>query len=411
MAADPTNKYRRIAFLNQVFTPAKPVSKADLFAGRDEQIGICVSAIFQGGLHIVVYGERGVGKTSLANVLPEIIRDARHPDLDAVRIDCSKATDYDGLWMQACKELGAPWPNHEVVEPESIRYHLQGVGKQVLIVFDELDRFGGQEDATAAFADTIKTLSDHDVNATVMLVGVADSVEHLIGHHASIVRCMKQVEMPRMQPHELRTILNKGLAFAQMTAEDDVLHAIVRMSEGLPHFVHVLGLEAGTAAAEDDRDHVGEADLLKGVGRAIKGHSIMSHYKKATDSPQPGHLYEKVLFACALAEKNEFGEFRAADVAKPLAVIMGKDRVGFPTFVKHLTDLSGPGRGQALIKLGTQHNHRYRFQDPFLQPFAKLVALRTGLATPEMLKAYAPADEVEDDPFSHFWPSAPTTQD
>src|SRR5437879_2616109 len=122
MPADPTQKYRRIARLSQVFTPARPVNKADLFAGRDEQISNCVSAIFQEGLHIVVYGERGVGKTSLANVLPEIVHGAKHAGLDAVRIDCSKATDYDGLWFQACKELGAPWPNHEVVEPETIRY-------------------------------------------------------------------------------------------------------------------------------------------------------------------------------------------------------------------------------------------------------------------------------------------------
>lgn len=407
MPADAKKKYWRIARLSQVFTPARPVSQADLFAGREDQISRCVSAIFQDGLHIVVYGERGVGKTSLANVLPEIIRGVKSPALDAARIDCSAATDYDGLWFQACKELGAPWPNDEVVEPETIRYHLRAIGKSVLVVFDELDRFRGKEDALAQLADTVKTLSDHNVDATLMLVGVADSVEQLIGHHASIVRCLTQVEMPRMQPRELAVILNKGFTFAQMTATSDVKRRIVLMAEGLPHFVHVLGLEAGKVAAEDDRDDIGEADLAKGIGRAINGHIIMSQYKKATDSPQPGHLYEKVLFACALAPKNQFGEFRAADVSRPLATIMGKDKVSIQTFSKHLTDLAGPHRGEVLLKLGTLHNHRYRFQDPFLQPFTKLVALGNGLATPEVVAAYA-HDEPAVDPMEEFWPTAPT---
>jgi hypothetical protein len=406
VAADPTKKYRRIAMLSQAFTPARPVSKADLFAGRDEQISRCISAVFQDGLHIVVYGERGVGKTSLANVLPEILRGIKDPGLGAVRIDCSSSTDYDGLWFQVCKELGAPWPKNELVEPESIRYHLQSIAKSVLIVFDELDRFRGQDEALAQFADTIKTLSDHDVEATLMLVGVADSVEQLIGNHASIVRCLSQIEMPRMQPHEMRTIVDKGFSFAGMTAAPDVIGQIVRMAEGLPHFVHVLALEAGRAAAEDDRDDVREADLIKGIGRAIQSHSVMSQYKKATDSPQPGHLYEKVLFACALVEKNELGEFRAGDVSKPLAAIMGKEKVNIPTFAKHLNEFSTPNRGAVLMKLGTSHNHRYRFQDPFLQPFTKLVARKTGLATPELLAGFATGEAEIDDPYSRFWPTA-----
>lgn len=412
MAADPTRKYRRIARLAQAFTPARPVNKADLFAGRDEQISRCVSAIFQDGLHIVVYGERGVGKTSLANVLPEIIRGAKHPGLDAVRIDCSKTADYGGLWMQAFRELGTPWPEGVPVEPEAIRYHLNSVKKSVLVVFDELDRFRGHDEALGQFADTIKTLSDHDVDATLMLVGVADSVDQLIGHHSSIVRCLSQVEMPRMHSRELLAILQNGFTFAEMNATNEVNQQIVRMAEGLPHFVHLLGLESGKVCAEDDREDVGDADLIRGIGRVIQSHSIMSQYKKATDSPQPAHLYEKVLFACALAQKNQFGEFRAADVAKPLAMVMGKDKVGVTTFTRHLTELSSTHRGGVLVKLGTHHNHRYRFQDPFLQPFTKLVARKTGLATPAILEAYSDGRDDAEDPITEFWPrSQPERED
>lgn len=54
-----------------VFTPAVPISSDSLFAGRSTQISKLVDAINQRGQHAVLFGERGVGKTSLANVLGE----------------------------------------------------------------------------------------------------------------------------------------------------------------------------------------------------------------------------------------------------------------------------------------------------------------------------------------------------
>lgn len=50
----------------QVFTPGSPVNERDLFSGRIEQIQSVLDAVTQRGYHAVLYGERGVGKTSLA---------------------------------------------------------------------------------------------------------------------------------------------------------------------------------------------------------------------------------------------------------------------------------------------------------------------------------------------------------
>lgn len=50
----------------QLFSPAAPINAADLFAGRREEIKRFISAIDERGRHVILYGERGVGKTSLA---------------------------------------------------------------------------------------------------------------------------------------------------------------------------------------------------------------------------------------------------------------------------------------------------------------------------------------------------------
>jgi hypothetical protein len=69
-------KWARYARVAEVFTPGAPIDSLDLFAGRLEQIKDVLSAVAQRGQHIVLYGERGVEKTSLANIVDDFSRGA-----------------------------------------------------------------------------------------------------------------------------------------------------------------------------------------------------------------------------------------------------------------------------------------------------------------------------------------------
>ncbi len=62
--------FEQTAFmLSTVFKPTVPIDQEQLFAGRQSQIRDVVDTINQQGQHAVLYGERGVGKTSLANMI------------------------------------------------------------------------------------------------------------------------------------------------------------------------------------------------------------------------------------------------------------------------------------------------------------------------------------------------------
>ena len=56
----------RLRLVGEVFRPAAPIDRRSLFSGRFEQIGELFAIVGQPGQHAVIYGERGVGKTSLA---------------------------------------------------------------------------------------------------------------------------------------------------------------------------------------------------------------------------------------------------------------------------------------------------------------------------------------------------------
>ncbi|MGH9195994.1 MAG: AAA family ATPase, partial [Acidimicrobiia bacterium] len=395
LGVDDPAKWDLWAAVTLAFTPAAPVDDFSLFADRPNQAMVCLDALFQRGLHVALYGERGVGKTSLANVLPQIVRQA---DLNSVRVDCGTTADYRSIWRSVFRDLGAPLPESDwaaPLDPEEVRYRFQQLpNRRALVVIDELDRVEDNEGLTL-LADTVKTLADHAVPVTLMFVGVADSVEALLGEHESIVRSIVQVRMPRMSHDELAATLDKASDRAHITMEDDCKARIVRDAEGLPHFVHLLGLHAAQNAVSDDRDVVTLGDLERAVLRAVDSHSVLSEYQKATQSPQPGHLFEEVLLACAFAPRNDLGFFRSGDVREPLSSIVGREMI-IPNFQRHLNELSSSNRGFTLQKEGIPRHYVYRFTNPILQPFVKLRGRAKSMITEGVrIKLQARQEELD----------------
>src|SRR4051812_39785957 len=103
-------KMRLYARVAQVFTPGAPIDSYSLFAGRDPQVMDVVNATGQRGQHVMLYGERGVGKTSLANVLAEIFQQIELPDLSSVKINCNTTDSFGSIWSKVFRELGSDAP-------------------------------------------------------------------------------------------------------------------------------------------------------------------------------------------------------------------------------------------------------------------------------------------------------------
>lgn len=373
---DRMAKIQRIARVAQAFTPSAPVSRLDMLAGRRDQILEVASAAAQRGRHAALYGERGVGKTSLANVLHEFFRADDLPDFQAAIVNCSTDDTYPSLFGRVLDELGIDLAEFDV-QPDAVRRCLQQTTPAALLVIDELDRL--EDDfALTLIADTIKTLSDHAVPSTIVLVGVARSVGELIGEHQSIVRALAQIEMPRMSPRELREALEFGCARAGLTIRENAAEEIAGLSEGLPHYTHLLGLHAGQRVVQDDRTEITLTDVEKAIPRAVSGHTINDAYQLATRTAHKEALFRHVLLACALAPKNPLGFFSAGSIRDPLEVIAGR-RLDIPAFSRHLSQFLEAERGTVLFRERVKKRYFYRFSDPILQPYVILKGVAEGL--------------------------------
>ncbi len=379
--------------VSRVFTPAVPISEQELFAGRARQIEKAIDAINQLGQHAVVYGERGVGKTSLANVLSSRLVSHSGEQAIAPRINCDATDDFASLWRKVLtgitvtetrpgvgfggvdrertRTIADGLAAHTYSTPDAVRDLLirLGEGRVLLVILDEFDRL--TDHATRrAVADTIKALSDHVVPATIIVVGVADTVGELIAEHGSIDRSLIQIPMPRMGASELDQLLDTGTAKLGMELEPGARRRIVELSQGLPPYTHRLALHATRSAIRDRRRTITDADIRIAIEEAVDNaqQSLRDSYRKAVSSPQTGSLFGHVLLACAKATTDEFGYFAAADVRAPMSQIMGKP-YEIPSFARHLNAFCLDARGCVLRRVGEKRRYRYRFSDPLMQPF------------------------------------------
>ncbi len=353
------------------------------------------SSAAQRGRHVALYGERGVGKTSLANVLREFFGADDLPTFQAAIVDCSTDDSFASLWRRILLELDIDLPDYEV-QPDSIRRELEQLDLPALIVIDELDRL--EDDmALTLIADTIKTLSDHAVESTVVLVGVATSIGDLIGEHQSIARALAQVEMPRMSRAELGQALAAGCAKAKLAIRADAADEITGLSEGLPHYTHLLGLHAGQRVVQNDREEITLGDVKAAIPKAVAGHTIDDAYQRATRSAHKDALFEHVLLACALAPKNALGFFTAGSIREPLRVVAGR-QLNIPAFSRHLSQFLEAERGAVLYREGAPKRYFYRFSDPIFQPYVILRGVAEGLVSEDAVREFQDRERPDTTP-------------
>ncbi|HEY1801438.1 MAG TPA: AAA family ATPase, partial [Terriglobales bacterium] len=381
--------------INQAFTPSAPINSTDLFAGRIKQIQRVMGAIFQRGQHAIIFGERGVGKTSLSNTIFDFLVLRGKHEFQVARFNCSVAADFTSIWRTVLKSLTVErGPENETRTldellpenpgSENIREIFQNADSPSIIIVDEIDRIEDSHTGTL-LADTVKTLSDHSVNTTLIFVGVADSVEQLIAEHQSIDRALVQIQMPRMSSDELAEIVDKGLFKCEMTIDDEAKQRIAALSRGLPHNTHLLARHAALTAADNGRAHITAEDLSQAIKDAVENQqqTTVSAYHKATHSPRK-NLYKEVLLACALAPKDELGYFSAGAIREPMTMITGRD-YDIPAFSQHLKEFCDNKRGPILQKFGEGRRFRFRFINPMMEPSVVLRGISDKIIEPDQI--------------------------
>lgn len=193
--------------------------------------------------------------------------------------------------------------------------------------------------------------------------------------------------MPTMSDEELKAIIDNARKVLKMEIADEETDLIVSLSQGFPHYTHLLGQEAAFAAIQSMSWTIGMDHVRAGIVSALDkvDQTVRMLYHNASEGQRKGALFPQVLLACALARVDEIGYFRSSDVRGPLCKITGKD-YEIPNFAQHLDKFSNDeSRGPVLEKAGTTRRFKFKFKNPLLRPFVIMKGLTDGIISGDLL--------------------------
>ena len=318
------------------FSPTRPQFGNRDFVGRQKELVRILRALRQEHAHVVLFAERGRGKSSVANC---VVEQLQAMDGIVARATCDPHTDFDTLIRNLMRNVPAllastPPPDPakgcetllsgELLSPRDVvgLPSLIG-GRSLVLVLDEFDRIGSEQ-VRSSVADAIKQVSDRGAPVSFLIVGVADSPDELLGSNPSVYRSVVPVELPLLEPAAVREIIEGGLRAGQLSAPPAVLNRILQLVSGAPYMAHLLGLRVSQAALDGGRRDVSLPDVTAAAGQIVREVDPLtcSLFAAATEAGEDQALYNLVK-RISEGERDSFGRFRVEPVRQNAKLVAG----------------------------------------------------------------------------------------
>jgi Cdc6-like AAA superfamily ATPase len=364
-----------------------------MFAGRTEVLTGLIGAIEEQRLHTVLYGERGIGKTSLLHVLEQSAREARYL---VVYLSCGAGSSFDEIFRSVAtgipllfhsgygptsaeSERGATFADLLTNTPVSVRNASEMlshvVGTRVLVILDEFDRCESAE-FRQAIAELLKNLSDRSVRVQVVIAGVASNVTELVEYIPSIQRSVAAIPVPDMPAAEIRQLVVNGEEASGVNFESAAIGLIVSVAKGLPYLASLLCHHASHLAIEQGRMTVKLDDVNAAVSEALQ--EFESRTAKRSRAQIGVCLRDtplETLGVIASAAQFTGGRFNLDDIA---VVAGSSEEAG-----KYRAVAESLVAKRLLLEAAEDEDGRfYSFVDESVPPYLRLLAAQDRIATP-----------------------------
>jgi AAA ATPase domain len=426
----------RYTILMNAFRPAQEVDDPSFFAGRAREVARLTDALHLIGSTPLIYGDRGLGKTSLAVQIMRIaVGDVQL--LSALRLEdrafneteryipipvvCTDSTrNFDGLLQElihsaeaADSMQGQPSyrakhlaertvsltlnlkiiqrqstkryvpeetrPSYEALSPtEKLQYLISDIvdtyRQPVLFVIDELDRLQN----TRGLASFIKATSSEFVK--FVLVGIASNIGDLLADHQSIERHLIAVQVPRMNDEELRQIVANAETYLNRNGQAVqfgylAANTLARYAQGFPWFVHVLGQSALLKAIEAQAGR----NLTTDERRSIQVWGVdvdEARYEMSTNhfAQQFSDMYSKIVGDSYQREivLRAFALWPGVDIPLSEVYRILKSRLDVPNPSAYKSELASPEFGRVIYTPEGRHQGEVRFANGMFKAYIRL---------------------------------------
>tara|TARA_R110002050_G_scaffold71891_3_gene154713 strand:+ start:99969 stop:101330 length:1362 start_codon:yes stop_codon:yes gene_type:complete len=320
--------------LKEYLSASGPIRSIEHLFGREKEMALIDEALSAEGRNVFIYGDRGVGKSSLAAAAASQYQSA---DNEYIQIGCGPDTEfyktiedladrvikkasgqrnYDVTQALDVKFYSVKWNKREenVVIPkvnsiytaveaivEVVKFHSEAP----IIIIDEFDQIESEKERKL-FATYLKSLGDRGVNIKFIITGVAQSLKQLLADHGSGFRQLDTINLERLYWGPRETIVTAAIKSFNLTIEHEVVHTIAKISNGFPYFVHLLTEKVLWSTFNDEHEinHI-DADLFNiALEKAIS--SIGAHLQTPYDAATLHRTndYREILWATADSEST-----------------------------------------------------------------------------------------------------------
>lgn len=334
---------RTRAQVRDVFAPTQPVTDERVFAGRLPVLKHLIEVIEHRMSHVVMFGERGIGKTSLLHILSRL---AAESDYVVLRATCGGRTEFVSMFRAMLKQV--PLRYHSSISPTSERQEagtglagllpegefdarelsevLSGItSTRILILLDEYDRIES-EAFRQSIAELIKNLSDAAARVQLVIAGVSSNLDELIGYVPSIRRNIIGVPVQRLSDDEVGEIIRIGEEASGLQFDEATTRRIGLLANGSPYLVRLIAYHSSMIAVDAGRFDVRESDVIAAIDRIVE----------ETESRLPAVIAQRVRAIDPLRDPQALGElariagtpngwFEVEEVAQPnLVSLVGR---------------------------------------------------------------------------------------
>ncbi|WP_044267994.1 nSTAND1 domain-containing NTPase [Bacteroides timonensis] len=377
--------------VRRVFTPHTPINDISLFKGRTVEVRQILSTLNTPGQHVLLFGERGVGKSSLANVTSKQIVNITNKHLISKK--CSKTDNFktivekvlifvgvnplesrnskrteigfSGAAFETSRELSGY--EDRLNSPSWVAEKIKDAN--VLFLIDEFDSIKEESDKFK-IAELVKLLSDYNSDIKLFIVGIAETSSKLTQGHPSVQRCLKEIKLQKMQNEELFRIIVDGEQKLGIEFSRESRRRICVLSSGYAHFTHLIALKASEEAIINNQPYIDLPDVNRAIEKSVDEcvDTLSTSYKDAISSFSASTIdkYRKILYAISLCN-DEF--IRSAEIRKEYSRIF-KENITQGTLNNFLSKIVASDTSKLLKRLG---KGVYRFNDPRMISYIKLI--------------------------------------
>lgn len=367
--------------LSNAFRPHAPIEDPNSFVGRQNELERVREALDSAGQHVVLYGERGCGKTSLANVATTGIQ--------RIQVFCEETASFASLLRDTALKYQASHPQKVTFDAVNDAIITRGMtlpvsrltgnlflqllipDEQVCIVYDELDRVQDKS-LILSLAELAKNAATNHSNVTFVMVGADETADGLLAGHLSNFRNLRQVPLTRMSITELNGILNRGEVVLSITFDATVRHEMVEMSDQMPYYLHLLATSATRFALSRDSSVVEAEDLRAATLATARDvdHSLREMYEFAALSEKGSSVYRRLIWAMASMDGSACSVGTINERANTIARNEGADEVSPQALGAGLKRLMSNAKNEIVVQVMPGN---YKFKHPLMKGFVRLV--------------------------------------